>query len=426
METFFTTAATRTTATATAHDGTAPAAALPTPFDFPCGVDFLSNEFHRNKQLRDRCGPPGFEDYWWSAVGYYSPAVCPRGYTAGCFRWNADQGPAVEPTETAVQCVPRPRGYKCKKDDVSLAFSGTATAPMIQIRWASTDLPALATHPLYPGANPTNTEEDYLMKRTRGARLRGRAESSGYYPYDSGGGGPPGSTTAGSGGASSTGSGSDSSGGGGFRLSTGAKVGIGLGVAFSALVGFALLGLILWRIRVSSKRAKQQHTTQQPHMVPSRYATQPGPGPPMAGGPMSSPLQPAPVYQQPGTSELGHSASAANSQWATASSVTPPPAAATSSVAGPPSELPGGRTPNNPPVEMDSGSPAQQQPVAELPAAAAPRRPFVGATPALSSLREQHALLEQRRQRILELERIEQEQEALENRMSQAEAQGEK
>lgn len=106
-------AATATTTTAAAateianHNGVAPAAAMPTPFDLPCGVDFLSNEFHKNQELRDRCGPPNFDDYWWSTVGYYSPAVCPRGYTAGCFRWNSAQGPPVEPTETAVQCVPR-------------------------------------------------------------------------------------------------------------------------------------------------------------------------------------------------------------------------------------------------------------------------------------------------------------------------------
>lgn len=95
------------TRAAAAHNGIAPAAAMPTPFDFPCGVNFLSNEFHKNKNLRDRCGPPNFEAYWWSGVGYYSPAVCPRGYTAGCFRWNSEQGPPVEATETAIQCVPR-------------------------------------------------------------------------------------------------------------------------------------------------------------------------------------------------------------------------------------------------------------------------------------------------------------------------------
>lgn len=93
--------------TSVAHKGIAPAAAMPTPFDFPCGVNFLNDEFHKNKNLRERCGPPGFEDYWWSGVGYYSPALCPRGYTAGCFRWNSNQGPPVEVTETAVQCVPR-------------------------------------------------------------------------------------------------------------------------------------------------------------------------------------------------------------------------------------------------------------------------------------------------------------------------------
>ncbi|KAJ4154839.1 hypothetical protein LMH87_000114 [Akanthomyces muscarius] len=455
---------TSTTPTVGAHNGIAPAAAMPTPFDFPCGINFLSNEFHKNKHLRDVCGPPNFENYWWSTIGYYSPAVCPRGYTAGCFRWNSDQGPPVEPTETAVQCVPR--GYKCKNNDISAAFSGTATAPMIQIRWASTDLSSLATHPLYPGANPTNTEEDYLMKHTRKANLEGRAASSGYYPNDSGGGSPPRSSTSRAGSGSSTGSDSgssssnrpdgNSSGGADGGLSTGAKVGIGLGVSLGAIFGFTVLGLIIWRVRTATKRSKQFQAPQQPYMVPSQYAGQPGQGPSSEqynGG--QQPSHPQPVYQQqsmypqhqqyPSMSEMDNNTSAATSHWA-ANSVMPPPAAAVAadrsigavttaggssigSPQSPPSELAGVHTPN-PPVEMGSGSPAvhHAQPVAvaeqQRPAATDPQS-FVGAPPEepsaeeLSSLREQHSQLEQRRQRILELERIEQEQEALRGRMSQ-------
>ncbi|XWX01573.1 hypothetical protein V2A60_009601 [Cordyceps javanica] len=487
METLFTTASaalaaatSTTTPTAAAHDGIAPAAAMPTPFDFPCGVNFLSSEFHKNQQLRDRCGPPNFDEYWWSTVGYYSPAICPRGYTAGCFRWNSDQGPPVEPTETAVQCVPR--GYRCKADDISVAFSGAATAPMIQIRWASTDLSTFATHPLYPGANPTNTEEDYLMQRTRGAKLKGRAQSSGYYtstyPYDSGGGDPPSSSTSRPGSGSSS-SNHDRGGAGGGGLSTGAKVGIGVGVSLSAILGFTVLGLIIWYVRRSSKRA-QQSQTQQPYMVPSQYAGQTGQGTQMGeaamtggavhmGGPSpehhsagQQSRPPQPIYQQPiqyqqhqqypSASEMDTTPSVANSHWA-ASTVTPPPAAAvaaergTNSVAAgsdgraecgiggpmaPPSELEGGRTPNAP-AEMDSGSPVvpHTQPTV---AAEQPRSPsidprsVVGAPPGepsaqeLSSLREQHEQLEQRRQRILELERIEQEQEVLRDRMKQAQS----
>ena len=89
----------------TTHDGTPPAAAMPTPFNFPCGKEF--QKYQRDKEERERCAPPGFDEYWSSSVGYYSPALCPRGYTVGCYRWHSDQGPAVEASETAVQCVPR-------------------------------------------------------------------------------------------------------------------------------------------------------------------------------------------------------------------------------------------------------------------------------------------------------------------------------
>lgn len=94
-------------ARSTAHEGTSPAGAMVTPFPFPCGRSFLNEQYQQDEAMRQRCAPPGFEDYWWSSAGYYSPAICPQGYTAGCFRWNSEQGPAVEPTETAVQCVPR-------------------------------------------------------------------------------------------------------------------------------------------------------------------------------------------------------------------------------------------------------------------------------------------------------------------------------
>lgn len=329
------------------------------------------------------------------------------------------------------------------------------------------------------------------MKHTRKANLGGRAASSGYYPNDSGGGSLPSSSTSrvASGSGSSTGSGSgasssdrpdggssggSSSGSGDSGLSTGAKVGIGLGVSLGALFGFTILGLIVWRVRTSSKRSKQFQAPQQPYMVSSQYANQPGQGPSPSQYPAAQqPSQPQPVHQQqntypqhqqyPSMSEMDNNTSAANSHWA-ASSVTPPPAAAMASERGiggvaaaggssigsrqsPPSELADRRTQSppselagthslNPPFEMGSGSPALHhlQPVTateqqQRPAATDPQS-FVGAPPEepsaeeLSGLREQHSQLEQRRQRILELERIEQEQEALRGRMSQIQGGG--
>lgn len=91
-----------------AHSGTAPAAAMVTPFALPCGRDFYDFSFRRpHPYFRKECAPPNFNEYWWSSVGYYSPAVCPSGYTVGCTRWEDEQGPTVEATETAMMCVPR-------------------------------------------------------------------------------------------------------------------------------------------------------------------------------------------------------------------------------------------------------------------------------------------------------------------------------
>lgn len=87
-------------------EGTSPAGAMVTPFPFPCGLDFLNSQAQADQQAREKCAPPGFDVYWWSSMGYYSPARCPQGYTDGCHRWHSYQGPAIEPGETAVQCLP--------------------------------------------------------------------------------------------------------------------------------------------------------------------------------------------------------------------------------------------------------------------------------------------------------------------------------
>lgn len=89
------------------HDGTAPAAAMITPFSMPCGKEFYTEKPIGTRYYNDRCAPPNFDRYWWSGVGFYSPAVCPSGYTIGCSRWDAGQGPPVATTETAMQCVPQ-------------------------------------------------------------------------------------------------------------------------------------------------------------------------------------------------------------------------------------------------------------------------------------------------------------------------------
>lgn len=64
---------------------------------------------------------------------------------------------------------PSRSGYSCDTNAASVAVSsGTARAPMIQVRWASDDLTLLQTHPLTPGltlntALPTLAPTTYLL-----------------------------------------------------------------------------------------------------------------------------------------------------------------------------------------------------------------------------------------------------------------------
>jgi hypothetical protein len=133
------------------HDGTSPAAALTTVFSGSnCPVSTTS--------WSDSCLPPNYSSvYWIGDVGYYSPAICPSGYTAACSRFDSLQGPGLESTETAMQCCFS--GYSCTSNEISYCVQATSTTSIsmraIQIRWASSDLPSLETHPLTQGLVPT-------------------------------------------------------------------------------------------------------------------------------------------------------------------------------------------------------------------------------------------------------------------------------
>jgi hypothetical protein len=95
------TTVTKPTSKYTAHNGLRPATAITTIFTFPCDrPDFWE------VPLPEGCTPPAWNDYWGGAA-YYSPAICPSGYTICGERWDTRQGPNVEATETAMMCAPR-------------------------------------------------------------------------------------------------------------------------------------------------------------------------------------------------------------------------------------------------------------------------------------------------------------------------------
>jgi hypothetical protein len=83
------------------HEGTSPAGSLTTIFTPPCDIATVEDWSGTS------CYPRGWSDYWFGNTGYYSPAICPSGYTIACSRYATAQGPDVEPTETAALCAPR-------------------------------------------------------------------------------------------------------------------------------------------------------------------------------------------------------------------------------------------------------------------------------------------------------------------------------
>jgi hypothetical protein len=54
------------------------------------------------------CAPPLFSNAGGAWYGYYSPGICPRGYTIGCRPTGSIQNSEpIKSTESAAICVPR-------------------------------------------------------------------------------------------------------------------------------------------------------------------------------------------------------------------------------------------------------------------------------------------------------------------------------
>ncbi|KLU87357.1 hypothetical protein MAPG_06357 [Magnaporthiopsis poae ATCC 64411] len=163
------------------HNGTPPAAALTTVWKPPCSGGPISWDRSRTVpqvEAFSPCLPEG-----WAATGYFSPAICPSGYVSVCGRFRNDvQGPPVEEGETAVMCGPS--GYTCNAKDHIYAKSGSYDAPVIQIRWQASDLSVLQTHQLSPTTtSQTTTTGDSIATAAADDRRR----------MDNGGGGGRGS-----------------------------------------------------------------------------------------------------------------------------------------------------------------------------------------------------------------------------------------
>ncbi|KAI1372513.1 hypothetical protein F4677DRAFT_432459 [Hypoxylon crocopeplum] len=242
-------------ATSFDHDGTPPVAALTTVWTPSEGCFPVSTRSTSDIDMfwtsNPECAPPGYETYF--ETYYYSPAICPSGFTVGCSRYGSFQGPSVESTETAMLCVlsdyvctPGAWNYYATNTDLEYAQI------MIQIRWAESDLSTLETHPLTPGLTLSTVTS------------AGEADATQTGPSSG-----PTVTVVSTDPASPKGG-----------LSTGAQVGIGVGVGLLGLLGIGLAIFFIWRYR--KKRANSQAPpVQQP--PPGRYPVHqypfmPGPG----------------------------------------------------------------------------------------------------------------------------------------------------
>ncbi|KAI3317392.1 hypothetical protein HD806DRAFT_372394 [Xylariaceae sp. AK1471] len=158
---------------------TPPLAAITTIFTPPCPITWLLTSTKAPSQFPSfattapvSCDPPSWGEYI-SQRGfeYYSPAICPSGFSVGpsCIITNprtAQGFPAIQGGETAAYCVPS--GHTCTSDTSDFrggvwGASRTASAngaqvtvgPAIQIRWRDQDLSSLETNPLTPGPRTT-------------------------------------------------------------------------------------------------------------------------------------------------------------------------------------------------------------------------------------------------------------------------------
>ncbi|GJC92592.1 hypothetical protein ColKHC_01418 [Colletotrichum higginsianum] len=206
-------------------------------------------------------------DYSW---GYYSPGICPSGYTEGCaFPTSLATskgggirlgGPVVE-GETARLCCPT--GHTCYTDSwayskcistvPTTSFYNSDNQPTsqlalvfaVQVRWRASDLSILETDPTVPGATYT------------GLTSTGAAGSSGATAASSAGtGGGTGTRASGSAAtatATSTATaapeGSSTGGGGSQGISVGTTIAIAVGSVAGTLALALLAFVLLWRRR---------------------------------------------------------------------------------------------------------------------------------------------------------------------------------
>ncbi|KAB5549664.1 hypothetical protein GE09DRAFT_180791 [Coniochaeta sp. 2T2.1] len=198
------------------------------------------------------CAPPHFHDVW--RLGFYSPGVCPSGYTIGCTYENQFGTPwSITRGETAGLCVPSSYICDTNADWAVPGLIGDGTSvEAIKVRWQSSDLSVLAgaTSITTFTSSTTQTSSPSSPSPTQGPAISGPTASStttttSSTPSPSPASQPPTSSP----------------------LSVGARVGIGVGAAgvFLLLVAF----LWIWhRRRQAAARHASEEADASDHGIP--------------------------------------------------------------------------------------------------------------------------------------------------------------
>lgn len=201
------------------------------------------------------CYPPQWHSVDWKE-GFYSPGLCPEGFSIGCSAWGsewktqAEEGwydvHAVRTDETAYICVPG--GFTCTGyGQASKIIRGRRTVfgAAMEIRWREQDIFLLETHPLTPGLRPTPTDTatgkditPSLSSVSSHASTKGGVSVTQITPAGSAADPPRETGTP----DTSTTNGRTSTG-----LSKNARIGIGIGVG-CGILALLLLSLLVWYI----------------------------------------------------------------------------------------------------------------------------------------------------------------------------------
>ncbi|KAL1893386.1 hypothetical protein Cpir12675_004169 [Ceratocystis pirilliformis] len=121
---------------------------MTTVFTPPCGAVIMAAQMETPE-----CVAPGMSSVWRNG-GFYSPGVCPSGYTTNCVRSEKRDGELipVRPEETAAMCVPHHDVSTMTTPSTSVSMT-LATVSLVQ------PIPTNDTRPPESSTTPA-TDED--------------------------------------------------------------------------------------------------------------------------------------------------------------------------------------------------------------------------------------------------------------------------